>query len=138
MATKTTKQVLADIKRSGVIEEREMNLLKNRLNNKGEGYKLINDFDFAGEETQIKGTYAKKGLKWLNNLYKSPTGKERKNNPFGYREQLTLETFDGFYFDGFFDAGNMFNSFYVPIYTVAGDNNSFQYYMAGGKIEIIG
>ncbi len=135
---KKTKEVLANIKRSGVIEEREMNLLKNRLSNKGEGYKEIKDFDFAGEETEIKGTYAKKGLKWLNNLYKTPTGKERKNNPFRYREQLALETYQGFYFDGFFDAGNMFNSFYVPIYTVSGENQSFQYYLSGGKIHIIG
>ena len=35
-----------------------------------------------------------KGLDWLFNLRFTMRGKERKNNPFGYREQSILDDFD--------------------------------------------
>lgn len=39
---------------------------------------------------EVTGEQSAKGFKWLYNLYKTPIGKERKNNPFGYRENGEL------------------------------------------------
>ena len=74
----------------------------------------------------------------MRNLWKSPTGKERTNNPFGYREQDALETFEYFELRGFYDAGNRYRKFYVPLYTCVGAETSFEYYISGGEINIVG
>jgi len=44
-----------------------------------------------------------KGLDWLFNLRFTMRGKERKNNPFGYREQSILDDFDRFELSGLYD-----------------------------------
>lgn len=36
--------------------------------------------------------YKMQGLVWLRNLWRGKSGRERKHNPFGAREQATLET----------------------------------------------
>lgn len=89
-------------------------------------------------EIELSKDQSEKGLKWLKNLWKSPTGKERSNNPFGYREEKIIENFSGFYLRGFYDAGNAYRSFYVPLYMVAGDDTTMEYYVSGGKIHIVG
>ena len=78
---KKTEVILAEVRISKVITEQEINLLKNRSN------KLNFDvWDYNIEDVQVTNEQMQKGFTWLVNLYKSPTGKERKNNPFGYRE----------------------------------------------------
>lgn len=124
--------------RHQVITEREINLIGRRLNNSkplGELIPLLEEAENEG--LHITPEQTEKGLSWLLNLWKSPTGKERKNNPFGYREQEVLETFSHFTYDGHIDAGQ-YNSWYAPIYTVVGKDATFQYYVAGGEIKIIG
>ena len=79
----------------------------------------------------------KKGIDFLMNQYISPNGKEMKNNPFGYREIEILKNFTGFTFKGFYDAGNYYHSYYLPLYDYNGDNNSFEYYY-NGEVNIIG
>ena len=44
-----------------------------------------------------------KGFDWLFNLRFTARGKERKNNPFGYREQSILDDFDRFELAGLYD-----------------------------------
>lgn len=88
----------------------------------------------------IQATQAQKGFSWLLNLYKSPTGKVRKNNPFGAREISILENFAYFLFAGFIDL-NAFSDYSLrnlsPYYYVYDKyNNSFGYYMKAGKIVI--
>ena len=52
-------------------------------------------------------------LEWLLNKWKTPKGAERKNNPFGYREQNVLEDENAkAYFNGFYDAGNYYVTFF--------------------------
>jgi len=80
----------------------------------------------------------KQGIEWLTNLWKSPTGKERKNNPFGYREQAAIENFSHFQLVDAFASGYYAN-YQVPVYDMlTKDGYGFQYYMQGGEIHIIG
>ena len=123
------------------ITEREILLIGRRLNNKKDLANMQALFDEACEEgLLVTPEQAQKGFSWLWNLYKSPTGKERKNNPFGYREMEALDSgLDYFTYDGHFDAGNGFVRWHTPIYTFYGKNGgSFQYYVSGGNINIIG
>jgi hypothetical protein len=128
-----TKDLIKKIARSGVITEKEINLLKRRAN-AGEKMDLSPIYD---NEIELTAEQNKKGYDFLIKQWKTPKGKERKNNPFGYREQKALETFQKIYFDEFYNAGNMYIDFYLPLYTVVGENSTFQYYY-NGEVNIIG
>jgi hypothetical protein len=128
-----------NIMETNTITEKEINLIKLRMNND-----KVDDFtqeaiDFIWDNSpQLTSDQNKKGIDYLRNLWKSPTGKERTNNPFGYREQDALETFEYFELRGFYDAGNRYRKFYVPLYTCVGAETSFEYYISGGEINIVG
>ena len=71
-----------------------------------------------------------KGLDWLFNLRFTARGKERKNNPFGYREQSILDDFDRFELSGLYDDSDGYNGFhnFKPIYkAIASDGGCFEY-----------
>lgn len=76
MKTLSTKEIIANIEKNGVITEKEVNLLKRRAN---AGDKTAADFSPCVELTKEQ---SEKGFKWLYNLYKTPRGVERENNPF--------------------------------------------------------
>lgn len=119
------------IEKNGVITEREILLLKRRANNgDSEAANFWPEIEVTKEQTI-------KGYKWLCNLWKTPRGAKRKNNPFGYREEKILEEWDKnddrAIFKGFYNAGG-WHSCYVPVYEYAG----MEYYVWGGKINIIG
>lgn len=124
------------------ITEKQINLISRRLNAKHDLKEVdaIHSLAVRGEEIRITPEQAQKGFDWLMNLYKSPSGKERKNNPFGIREMNMLDTGLGhFTYDGHFDAGNAYHEWYTPIYSfVDKEGFSFQYYVAGGSIHLIG
>jgi len=105
------------------------------------GYKRTNltdderetlDFLFENQAPySITPEQTTKGLDWLFNLRFTARGKERKNNPFGYREQSILDDFDrfelvGIYDDAYYQYNDRHN--YKPIYRViASDGESFDY-----------
>lgn len=124
------------------ITERQIGLIGRRLNNsKDLGEELTKLLEQAQEEgVLVTPEQAQKGFDWLYNLYKTPRGIERKNNPFGYREEEALDSgLDHFTYDGHFDAGNAYVRWHTPLYTYYGkDGGSFQYYVAAGKCNIIG
>jgi len=130
-----TQEILKQVETTNSISEQMINLLNRRLNS-GEKIDLqyIWDNDIELERSQVK-----KAEKWLLNQWKTPAGKERLNNPFGYREQDVLETLETMYLRGFYDYARYGQtSRFVPIYIVSGKETSFEYYVKGGKIEIIG
>lgn len=132
---RTNEQIAQSIKEQGFISEKDINLLKNRANSGDlSGMQLIYD-----NEVEVSAVQVEKGFTWLWDQYKTPRGVERKNNPFGYREQSVLEGVGvSFTFDDIYDTGNSVFSFYVPVYTISSSGGSFQYYVSGGKVHIIG
>jgi hypothetical protein len=122
-----------------LITEKEINLIKNRINNNKDDQKTKDVVNYIWDNNpQLTSEQNEKGLKFLINLWKSPTGKERSSNPFGYREQEALETFKYFELAGFHDIARYGQrSFYVPLYNVIGNDTSFQYYY-DGKMNIVG
>jgi len=130
----TSADLISEIVKKGIATEKEINLICRRMN-AGEKTDLSEIWD---GEISITPEQTTKGLNWLKNQWKSPNGKERKNSPFGYREEKAVETFTSFTFAGIHDAGNFHHSFYVPLYDVNGAEGSFQYYVSGGICHIIG
>lgn len=124
---------------TNTITEKEINLIKLRLNNDKVDEDTQEAIDYIWEEMpKLTPDQNKKGIDYLRNLWKSPTGKERANNPFGYREQDVLETFEYFALRGFYDAGNRYRKFYVPLYAVFGEDSSFEYAFYNGEVNILG
>ena len=103
----------------------ERKLLNSAMANREDGLKL------TAEQT-------KQGIDWLRDQYKTSRCVERKNNPFGYREQAIIEAFDSFELRELYNGGNAYRDYYLPLYVVNGNNTSFEYYMQNGKINIIG
>lgn len=95
----------------------------------------LNDL-FCDNTHKITSAQAQKGLSWLLNQWKTPYDKERKNNPFGYREQNILNDFKCFYFT---DTYNDSHNYCAAVYEVVSHKNtSFAYYINCGKVHIIG
>lgn len=136
--TKPTWQKGLDLTK-GYLTEREILLIKRRLN--GKKMTLTQFWDTIGYEgIKITPAQTQKGLDWLNDQWKTPRGAERKNNPFGTREQDTLKTFQRFELADFHDASSAYNDFkyYLPVYRVIGKKGAFEYYVSGGNIHITG
>lgn len=126
---KATSLIISEIETKGFITEKEISLLKRRANSGDREAALFWPcVECTGEQTE-------KAYKWLKNLYVTPNGKERKNNPFGYREMNILDNWNGekAEFKGFYDAGRYGFHNYLPVYDFGG----MEYYVCGG-IQIIG
>jgi hypothetical protein len=108
----------------------------------------IQDITFPDYGFSLTPEQTAKGLAWLMNEWKTPTGKERVNNPFGYRETAILEDFKEFKLIGFYDCsryGAIFvpilysSKCYTPLYRViAKEGNSFEYYYNFEGLSIVG
>ena len=107
------KNIYAEIAERGVITEREVNLMKNRLNR---GYNIYGIFDNG--PLDITPEQTEKGLAWLKNLNRTPRGAIRKNNPFTKKQASVLSNFRKFQLIGFWDNGTWCHSWYIPIYRV--------------------
>jgi len=120
-----------DLINKTILTENEVNLIKRRLN---DGKIKIEDLK---EEYDLTSDQIQKGKSYLMNQWKSPTGKVRANNPFGYRETNILEDFKTINLYGFHNIGN-YTPFYVPIYSVRSSNNGFEYYVDYKGVNIYG
>jgi len=91
------------------------------------------------KELDLSGDQTKKGYSFLMKQWKTDSGKERKNNPFGYREQAILENFRDFTLKSLYDNSKYGQSpYYLPLYSCnSKDGNSFEYYY-DGKVHIVG
>jgi hypothetical protein len=137
LLTPRIKKYLAIIE-SGTITESELIALKSFINSNKDAFKVLDAAIWAKEEgLTLTPEQNSKGYDFLMDCWRSPSGKERKNNPFGYREEAILEKFTHFTLKGFYDAGNCYRSYYLPLYECHGNNNSFEYYY-NGKVNIIG
>lgn len=131
----TAKKYLSIIE-SGKIGERDIIAMRSFMHKSKENADIIFEA-MQGKELELTPEQNKKGFDFLQNQRTSPTGKERKNNPFGYREEAILDNFSHFTLGSFYDAGNAYRSFYLPLYYCYGNETSFEYYY-NGKVNIIG
>ena len=125
-------RTINEIAVSGYITENEIRTICRRLNAGTMHIHELQPIWDKEEGVNITPEQAKKGYTWLMNQWKTPAGKERKNNPFGYREQEILENFSEIVLFGFYDFGRWYHR-YAPLYYCG-----FEYYVQGGKINIVG
>jgi hypothetical protein len=130
--------------KSKSLNENELNGLLRYINNKDDGsvYKAFNDNKAIYDRIGIKLSKEQvtKGFKWLKNLGFTPTGKERRNSPYGYREEYIVTNPKTILLAGFYDnAGFLQKRYLIPLYEAVGkDGTSMEYYGAGNSISIVG
>src|SRR5215469_9342328 len=128
--SKTAKKYLAIIA-TGLIQEKELIAMRSFMNNSKENARIIFDA-FPEDGIAISEEQAQKGIDFLMAQWKTPRGIERRNNPFGYREQRVLENFSHFTLKSLYNAGNCYRDYYLPLYeVVAKDGSTFEYYYNG-------
>lgn len=131
---KTNETIFAEIKAAGFMTEKQMQLLKNR-SNKAQKDLFNYDLDVDGYGIKLDEEWANKGLNWLKSLIKK-NGEPKAGQNLGYREIEIIKTAEAsdFTFVCFYDAGNRWNRYYIPVYNVAG----MEYRVEAGKIVVVG
>lgn len=132
MKTTTNETIFAEIKAAGFMTEKQMQLLKNR-SNKAQKDLFNYDLDLDGYGIPLDEEWANKGLNWLKSLIKK-NGEPKAGQNLGYREIDIIENaqVSDFSFMGFYNAGNRYHSFFLPVYNVAG----MEYRVELGKIIV--
>ena len=126
------------------LTEKELNALKNFINKGGSDAKKVkemfneNPLIEDAEGISLDAAQIAKGKKYLYNLGFTPKGKEKSNSPFRNRENNIVKNLEDIVLIGFFDTGNRNFSFNVPVFEAYGGGSSMEYYVSGGKINIIG
>lgn len=129
--------IFEDVRANGFMTEKDMKLLKNRSNKEGKDFldydlcESIND----GYGIPIDEEWANKGIKWLKALLKK-NGEPKSGQSLENREIKIIQNADpsDFTFNGFYDAGRYGFRYYLPLYGIGG----MEYYVFGGKIQVIG
>lgn len=132
---KTNDQIFEDIKKQGYITEQQIRLLKTRGTQQNKDlfdYTLLDTEQF-GCGIPLTPDQNEKGIKFLKSLSYTPTGKTRKNCPFGYRELNIINTSSEFRFKGFYDAGRRNYVSLLPLYELDG----MEYYY-DGEVHVVG
>lgn len=110
-----TTKIYDEIAERGIITEREVNLIKGRMNTYGDS--IIKRRIFANGPLKLTPEQTEKGIKWLLDKYKTPGGVVRKNNPFNKKQAAILENFKEFELVNFWDSGT-FIDWWLPVYLV--------------------
>ena len=132
MKTTNNSTIFENIYERGYMTEREMLLLKSRSN---KAQKDLFQYDNFSDYVSMSEDWANKGLKWLKSLLKK-NGEPKAGQNLGFREIEIIKTAkpSEFSFVCFYDAGNCFYHYYLPVYNVAG----MEYFVSGSTIKVIG
>jgi len=139
-----TGQKYYDIAKSGKISESELISLRSFLSSDKATREERNDIRGALADApggmKLTKDQQKKGIDWLISQYKTPAGKLKANTPFGYREVHVLENWDEVTLKDLYDSSRFgMNPYYLPLFEVSTKTgDSFEYYVNGGKINIVG
>ena len=132
MKTTNNATIFENIHERGYMTEKEMLLLKSRSN---KAQKDLLQYDEFSNYIPLSEEWANKGLNWLKSLL-NKNGEPKAGQNLGYREIEIIKSAkpSEFSFVCFYDAGNCFYHYYLPVYNVAG----MEYFVSGGKINVIG
>lgn len=107
---KTNEQIFSEIRETGFITEKDLQLLRNRSNKVGK-----DQFDYNIDiDIHITKEQGAKGLQWLKKFI--------KKGLYGYRELDIIETStnEDFRFKGFYNVGTFGFPYYLPTYDLCG------------------
>lgn len=133
--TEQTKKLVQAIKDHNLITEKEINLIKNRLNNdKIDANSIPFMFD-PNLDLPLENSQVMKGLNWIKNYFFMKNGQLRSTHSLHSEVTEIIKNAETVTFAGYSDQSNQCRKYYTPMYTVKHGSTSVTYYMNGGSVK---
>ena len=131
------KELVETIKNQGFATEKQIQLLKSRMNKSRENASEINDLTANIMPIKLTAEQTAKGREWLLRKNLKNNGQLRKNatlsdNAISILKDAKTEA----YLSDFYDLGNGYITNNVPIYRYKNENDAFDYYVQGGDAQL--
>ena len=136
--TISNAELVATIKEQGYVTEKQILLLKNRMNRNKENEQEIIDLTADIMPIKLTEEQAEKGREWLLRKNLKKNGEFRKNSSLGYRELHILNNAKEAYLSYFYPNGNRFFTYYTPVWSIDTNDEKFEYMVDGGETKILG
>jgi hypothetical protein len=135
--TISNSELVETIKEQGFATEKQILLLKNRMNRNKENEQEISDLTADIMPIKLTEEQAEKGREWLLRKNLKNNGTFRKNATLSENEISVLkDTQTAAYLSDFCDFGNRYVTNNVPIYRYENENDAFDYYVQGGDAQL--
>ena len=130
-------ELVETIKEQGFATEKQIQLLKSRMNKSRENASEINDLTANIMPIKLTAEQTAKGREWLLRKNLKNNGQLRKNatlsdNAISVLKDAKTEA----YLSDFYDLGNGYITNNVPIYRFENENDAFDYYVQGGDAQL--
>ena len=132
---------------SGYIEEGQVISMRVALNSNNKSMTVEEREELIGmvqeKELNLTWTQTEKGLRFLKNLIVTPTGRDRKNNPFNGKQTDIINNFKKFTLNGLQDQMNKYGrsmgiNRFLPIWRVyCKGGNYFDYIYENFAIRVV-
>ena len=134
----SNSELVATIKAQGFATEKQINLLKNRMNKSRENEKEISNLIADILPIKLTNVQMVKSVLWLYGKNIKKNGEFRKNSSLGYRELHILNNAKEAYLSYFYPNGNRFFTYYTPVWSIDTNEEHFEYMIDGGETKILG
>jgi len=133
----SNSELVNEIKAQGYATEKQILLLKSRMNRNKENASEINELTANIMPIRLTAEQAEKGREWLIRKNLKNNGEFRKNATLSENEISVLkDTQTAAYLSDFCDFGNGFITNNVPIYRYKNENDYFEYYVQFGDAQL--
>ena len=130
-------ELVNTIKAQGYVTEKQLLLLKSRMNRNKENEQEISDLTANIMPIKLTAEQTAKGREWLLRKNLKNNGEFRKNATLSENEISVLkDTQTAAYLSDFCDFGNRYVTNNVPIYRYENENDAFDYYVQGGDAQL--
>ena len=134
--TISNAELVATIKEQGFVTEKQLLLLKNRMNRNSDNEQEINNLTADIMPIKLTADQTEKGREWLLRKNLKNNGEFRKNATLSENEISVLKTAKEAYLSDFSDLGNRYVTNNVPIYRYENENDYFEYYVQFGDAQL--
>ena len=134
--TISNSELVETIKEQGFATEKQIQLLKSRMNKSRENAYEINDLTANIMPIKLTAEQTAKGREWLLRKNLKNNGEFRKNATLSEIETSVLKNAKEAYLSDFYDLGDGIFSNNVPIYRYENENDYFEYYVQFGDAQL--
>ena len=132
----SNSELVNEIKAQGYATEKQILLLKSRMNRNKENASEINELTANIMPIRLTAEQAEKWREWLLRKNLKNNGEFRKNATLSEIETSVLKNAKEAYLSDFYDLGDGRFSNNVPIYRYENENDYFEYYVQFGDAQL--
>ena len=132
----SNSELVNEIKAQGYATEKQILLLKSRMNRNKENASEINELTANIMPIRLTAEQAEKGREWLLRKNLKNNGEFRKNATLSEIETSVLKNAKEAYLSDFYNLGDGRFSNNVPIYRYENENDYFEYYVQFGDAQL--